>query len=55
MPNFILGIFCGIGLSTLAIITGKKLEIYINQPLPDKPPGPAEIISRKNPLDEILK
>ena len=53
MLSFALGILSGIGLSFLAILVGKKNEVWINQPLETKP-GMAEIIKKTNPIEEII-
>jgi hypothetical protein len=59
MLNYILGILSGIGLSILAVLVGKRFGEGINQPIDHLPlierKKMAEIISRKNMLDEILK
>jgi hypothetical protein len=60
MLNYILGILSGIGLSVIAVLVGKRFGEGINRPIEHLPfevktRRMAEIISRKNMLDEILK
>lgn len=63
MLFFILGIIVGILLSFLALFAGKKFEVVINNPeryintnktVPSSSQM-AKIISRKDPIEEIIK